>query len=101
MNVCILHALPNKGHDVLKPVLFMIFFHLMPVSYNAFAPALVEYVLNPLSRLDSELTKKTWTVSSYILFPSTWAVPGMWKALKVFSHYSIVRWQISRGQGSR
>lgn len=25
MNVCVLHALLNKGHDVLKPVLFVIF----------------------------------------------------------------------------
>ena len=51
------------------------------MSSNAFAPALLECVLNPLSTLDSELTEKTRTVS-YVLFPSAWAVPGIWKAGK-------------------
>ena len=71
----------------------------MPVSSSAFAPALVECVLNPLSRLNSELTKKTWTVSSYILFPSTRAVPGIWKALKYFLTTLLLDGKSQEGKG--
>lgn len=61
------------------------FFPLTPVFSNAFSPALVEYVLHCLPTLDSELTKKTWTVSFYtFMIPSIWAVPGILKALRYF-----------------